>query len=148
MIITIDANILVALFDDKAFNFGFKKFCREGGVDEVHIPTPAMCEFLTHDYSSRFSFLQKFKRQVKIVSFDEKAAYVTAQLAERYYKNRLNVDKQKVKVDLQILGVALANHSQFIFTKDGDFKDYIERLGLPIGVKAVADLYIKDDMFD
>lgn len=147
MIITIDANILVALLNDKAFAYGFKQFCHLNKVEETLIPAPAMCEFLAHDYAERFSFFQKFKRQSRIISFDEKAAYLTAQLGERYNKNKLDIGKQKVKVDLQILGIALANHSLFILTKDGDFNKYIERLKLKIGIKTVADLYIKDDLF-
>ena len=43
-------------------------------------------------------------------------------------KNKLDIGKQKVKVDLQILGIALANHSLFILTKDGDFTKYIDFL--------------------
>lgn len=147
MIITIDANILIALFEDKAFNFGFKQFCKQNSVDQIIIPTPALCEFLSHDNADRFAFVQNFKRKTVSISFDDKAAYLTAKLAEKYYSDRLEKDKQKVKVDLQILGVAIANGSQFILTKDNDFKDYISRLKLTIGIKSIADLYIKEELF-
>ena len=149
MIITIDANILVAILSDKAFAYGFKQFSHSNRVEEILIPTPAMCEFLAHDHTERFSFFQKFKRQARIISFDEKAAYLTAKLGERYYQNKLDIDRQKVKVDLQILGIALANQSLFMLTKDSDFDKYLERLKIKeIGIKTVADLYIKDDLFD
>ncbi|WP_168377571.1 PIN domain-containing protein [Acinetobacter cumulans] len=147
MIITIDANILIALFEDDAFKFGFKQFCKLYSVDQIIIPTPALCEFLSHDNADRFIFVQGFKRKTVSIGFDDKAAYLTAKLAEKYYSDRLEKDKQKVKVDLQILGIAIANGSQFILTKDGDFKDYISKLKLSIGIKSVADLYIKDELF-
>lgn len=147
MIITIDANILIALFEDKAFNFGFKQFCKLNKVDQVIIPTPALCEFLSHDNADRFIFVDNFKRRTSLISFDDKAAYLTAKLAEKYYADRLEIDKQKVKVNLQILGIAIANGSKYILTKDGDFVDYISRLELSIGIKNIADLYINDDMF-
>ena len=148
MIITIDANILVALFNDKSFNYGFKQFCNLHSVEQVIIPAPAMCEFLSHDHAERFAFVQTIKRKASVISFDEKAAIITANLAVKYYENRLEVNRQKVKVDLQILGIAIANQSQFIVTKDGDFKSYIERLKLAIGIKTIADLQIEVDMFD
>ncbi len=147
MIITIDANILIALFDDKTFDKGFIKFCNDSNVQQIIIPAPAMCEFLSKDSVDRFQFLQEKKRIATIVSFDEKAAYITADLAEAYYSNKLEIPKQKVKVDLQILGIAIANKSNFILTKDNDFKSYINHLKLKIGLKKIADLYIEDDMF-
>jgi len=148
MIITIDANILIALFDDKAFDKGFIQFCKANNVQQVIIPAPAMCEFLARDSADRFQFLQDKKRIATIVSFDEKAAYITADMAENYYKGKVEIPKQKVKVDLQILGIAIANKSNFILTKDSDFSKYIEMLKLRIGLKSVADLYIKDDLFN
>ena len=75
MIITIDANILIALFEDDAFKFGFKQFCKLYNVDQVIIPTPALCEFLSHDNADRFSFVQGFKRKTVSIGFDDKAAY-------------------------------------------------------------------------
>lgn len=148
MIITIDANILIALFDDKSFDKGFIRFCKTNNVQQVIIPAPAMCEFLSRDSADRFQFIQDKKRIASVVSFDEKAAYVTASMAEDYYKNKLEIPKQKVKVDLQILGIAIANKSNFIFTKDNDFKSYVNCLKLRIGIKTISDLQIIDDMFD
>ena len=147
MIITIDANILIALFDDKSFDKGFIKFCKDHNVQQIIIPAPAMCEFLSRDSADRFQFLQEKKRIATIISFDEKAAYITADMAERYFKNKLEIPRQKVKVDLQILGIAIANKSNFILTKDNDFKSYIKHLTLKIEIKKIADLYIEDDMF-
>lgn len=52
------------------------------------------------------------------------------------------------------LGTAPVTQSQYaviqeqiLNSKDGDFKDYISRLKLSIGIKSVADLYIKDELF-
>jgi len=147
MIITVDTNTLVALFNDKSFDYGFKKFCQGNKVQQVLIPTPALCEFLSHDSAQRFQFMQAKKRIASLVNFDEKAAYLTAKMAEDYYKNKLPIDRQKVKVDLQILGIAISNHSQFILTKDNDFKSYINHLKLPIGLKTISDLQMTGDMF-
>lgn len=147
MIITVDTNTLVALFDEKSFDYGFKKFCQSNNVQQVLIPTPVLCEFLSHDSAQRFQFMQARKRIASLVNFDEKAAYMTAKIAEAYYKDRLPISRQKVKVDLQILGVAISNNSQFILTKDDDFSSYINHLDLPIGVKTIADLQMIDDMF-
>lgn len=148
MIITIDANILVALFDDNAFDKGFIQFCKANNVQQVIIPAPAMCEFLSRDSAERFQFIQDKKRIASIISFDEKSAYITADMAENYYKDKLEIPKQKVKVDLQILGIAIANKSNFILTKDNDFKSYIDHLKLRIGIKTISDLQIIDDMFE
>lgn len=148
MIITIDANILVAFFDDSAFDKGFIQFCKVNNVQQVIIPAPAMSEFLSRDSAERFQFIQSKKRIASIVSFDEKAAYITAGMAEDYYKNKLEIPKQKVKVDLQILGIAIANKSNFILTRDNDFKSYIDHLKLRIGIKTISDLQIIDDLFE
>ena len=148
MIITIDANILVAFFDDNAFDKGFIQFCKANNVQQVIIPAPAMSEFLSRDSAERFQFIQNKKRIASIVSFDEKAAYITADMAENYYKDKLEIPKQKVKVDLQILGIAIANKSNFILTKDNDFKSYIDHLKLRIGIKTISDLQIIDDLFE
>ena len=148
MIITIDANILVALFDDKSFDKGFIKFCKDHTVQQIIIPAPAMCEFLARDSVERFQFLQDKKRIASIIGFDEKAAYITADMAERYFKNKVEIPRQKVKVDLQILGIAIANKSNVILTRDNDFVQYINHLNLKIILKKIADLYIVDDMFE
>lgn len=147
MIITIDANILVAFFDDNAFDKGFIQFCKANNVQQVIIPAPAMSEFLSRDSAERFQFIQNKKRIASVVSFDEKAAYITADMAEDYYKDKLEIPKQKVKVDLQILGIAIANKSNFILTRDNDFKSYVDHLKLRIGIKTISDLQIIDDLF-
>ncbi|WP_286713007.1 PIN domain-containing protein [Acinetobacter sp. UBA2581] len=148
MIITIDANILVAFFDDNAFDKGFIQFCKANNVQQVIIPAPAMSEFLSRDSAERFQFIQNKKRIASVVSFDEKAAYITANMAEDYYKDKLEIPKQKVKVDLQILGIAIANKSNFILTRDNDFKSYVDHLKLRIGIKTISDLQIIDDLFE
>lgn len=107
-----------------------------------------MSEFLSRDSAERFQFIQNKKRIASVVSFDEKAAYITADMAEDYYKDKLEIPKQKVKVDLQILGIAIANKSNFILTRDNDFKSYVDHLKLRIGIKTISDLQIIDDLFE
>ncbi|HFF4507812.1 TPA: PIN domain-containing protein, partial [Acinetobacter baumannii] len=143
MIIAIDANILIALFDDNQFAFAFKQFCKQHQVAKVILPMPAMCEFISHDNINRFQFVKSKSKTVVLVDFDEKSAITTARLAEKYYANRLDIDKQKVKVDLQILGTAISNRAQFILTKDTDFVKYLERLKPNIGLKTIKDLMIE-----
>lgn len=147
MIIAIDANILIALFDDNQISFAFKKFCKQYQVDKVIVPMPAICEFLSHDNINRFQFVKSKSKSVIAVDFDEKSAITTARLAEKYYEDRLDIDKQKVKVDLQILGTAIANKAQFILTKDNDFKKYINKLKPNIVMKSIKDLLVEDDLF-
>ncbi|EMI3297505.1 TPA: PIN domain-containing protein [Acinetobacter baumannii] len=147
MIIAIDANILIALFDDNQFAFAFKQFCKQHQVAKVILPMPAMCEFISHDNINRFQFVKSKSKTVVLVDFDEKSAITTARLAEKYYANRLDIDKQKVKVDLQILGTAISNRAQFILTKDTDFVKYLERLKPNIGLKTIKDLMIEADLF-
>lgn len=147
MIIAIDANILIALFDDSKIAFAFKQFCKQHQVAKVILPMPAMCEFISHDNINRFQFVRSKNKTVIPVDFDEKAAISTARLAEKYYADRLDIDKQKVKVDLQILGTAVANKAQFILTKDNDFKKYINKLKPNIVMKNIKDLLIEDDLF-
>lgn len=148
MIIALDANILVGLFTDTQIFFALKQYSKKHNVQQTIIPSPAYCEFLSHDSSERLAYVQqKFKRSVTIQSFDEKAAILTAKLAEKYHANKLDIPKQKVKVDLQILGTAIANQAQCILIKDNDFKAYVERLGLRIKIVTVADLQIELELF-
>ena len=148
MILVLDNNILVALFADQTAVHGLNAFAKDNNIAQIIIPTPALCEFLAHDSKERISFIQKTKRIASFSSFDEKAAFLTAALAEKYYADRLAIDKQKVKVDLQILGIALANKAKFLLTGDNDFKSYVEKLKLPIQIKRIADLQISQNLLD
>lgn len=148
MIIAIDANILIALMQDTSFQYAFKTFHKQHDVSKVILPTPAMCEFLSYDNIDRFQFVKTKSNLLVVADFDQKSAVTTARLAVEYYKDRIdNVERQKVKVDLQILGTAIANNATHILTKDNDFKKYIERLKLDIELKSIKDLSIKSDLF-
>ncbi len=148
MIIALDNNILVSLFSDAKLVYGLKKFSSDNSVSQTILPTPALCEFLAHDRIERISFINKTKRNVTFQSFDEKAAYQTALLAEKYYEDKLPINKQKVKVDLQILGIALANQAKYLLTGDNDFSSYVSKLSLNIKILKISELYIEQDLFN
>ena len=103
MIIALDANILVGLFTDTQIFFALKQYSKKHNVQQTIIPSPAYCEFLSHDSSERLAYVQqKFKRSVTIQSFDEKAAILTAKLAEKY--NVSSVPKIIINDKYEFLG--------------------------------------------
>lgn len=103
------------------------------------LPMPAIAEFIAGDENeSRSSMLLSPNSKFKNLDFDAKAALIAARIYKDYKKlpknQRSQNPHQKVKVDIQILGIALANNAKRIVTCDRGIKTIIDALDLSISV--------------
>ncbi len=108
------------------------------------LPMPAIAEFIAGDENeSRSSMLLSPNSKFKNLDFDAKAALIAARIYKDYKKLPKNQKSQnphqKVKVDIQILGIALANNAKMIATCDRGIKTIIDALDLSISVFDYAD---------
>ncbi|HDQ4280829.1 TPA: PIN domain-containing protein [Acinetobacter baumannii] len=108
------------------------------------LPMPAIAEFIAGDENeSRNSMLLSPNSKFKNLDFDAKAALIAARIYKDYKKLPKNQKSQnphqKVKVDIQILGIALANNAKMIVTCDRGIKTIIDALDLSISVFDYAD---------
>ncbi len=147
MIIMADANLLINLVGSKKdYRIFSQYFERHAAV--LALPTPAIAEFLVMDDNyQRSDFLTISDNFCQTFSFDMKSARMTSKvfsdlLKTGYFENKKD-SRQKVKVDIQIIGMTLANQIPKIFTGDREINDIIELLNLPIEVINIA----KDNEF-
>lgn len=158
--IVIDTNVLATLMSDNRSSedfiktaYFFQEIKKNGNY--IGIPTPVIAEFLVIDNEIRTSFFELFKnnRSIKILPFDLKSAYECANIeAEaRAAGNKLfplpkeSAPYQKVKVDRQILAIALSNNAQTLITNDKDLKKIGEH-NSKIEVKLISELRIPEGM--
>lgn len=150
-VILIDNNVLVQLLTDRVASDKLSAYLQKENT-YLLIPTPVLAEFLAYDYSQRhikfFSTMQNSRSQ--IVPFDQKSAIICGQLACELRKAKESAtSKQKVKVDLQIVAIALANKVKKILTEDTDIADIISSLDLKqLDVITIADLPKDLPLFD
>ncbi|MDH2522090.1 type II toxin-antitoxin system VapC family toxin [Acinetobacter baumannii] len=115
------------------------------------LPMPAIAEFIAGDENeSRSSMLLSPNSKFKNLDFDAKAALIAARIYKDYKKLPKNQKSQnphqKVKVDIQILGIALANNAKMIVTCDRGIKTIIDALDLSISVFDYADCSYLNEM--
>ncbi|MDC5514828.1 PIN domain-containing protein [Acinetobacter baumannii] len=115
------------------------------------LPMPAIAEFIAGDENeSRSSMLLSPNSKFKNLDFDAKAALIAARIYKDYKKLPKNQKSQnphqKVKVDIQILGIALANNAKMIVTCDRRIKTIIDALVLQISVFDYADCSYLNEM--
>ncbi|NUF17117.1 type II toxin-antitoxin system VapC family toxin [Acinetobacter lactucae] len=115
------------------------------------LPMPAIAEFIAGDENeSRSSMLLSPNSKFKNLDFDAKAALIAARIYKDYKKLPKNQKSQnphqKVKVDIQILGIALANNAKIIVTCDRGIKTIIDALDLSISVFDYADCSYLNEM--
>ncbi len=150
-VILIDNNVLVQLLTDRVASDKLSAYLQQENT-LLLIPTPVLAEFLAYDYSQRyikfFSTMQNSRSQ--IVPFDQKTAIICGQLACELRKTKESAtSKQKVKVDLQIVAIALAMKVKKILTEDTDIADIISSLDLKqLDVITIADLPKGLPLFD
>lgn len=138
MIIMADANLLINLVESKKDYRIFSQYF-EKHMAVLALPTPAIAEFLVMDDNyKRSDFLTISDNFCQTFNFDIKSARVTARIfsdllkAGFFKQNKDN--RQKVKVDIQIIGMTLANQIPKIFTGDREINDIVALLNLPIEV--------------
>ncbi|MCO1653310.1 hypothetical protein M4D47_19660 [Acinetobacter baumannii] len=148
MIVAIDNNVLVSLVSERVVFTNLETFLQQCNATLL-IPTPVIAEFIAKDHNKRrMQFMNFEHNKVMFGDLDKKAAFICGELASQLC-NKENDDKQKVKVDLQILAIALANRAQFLLTEDSDMTGYINRLGIcDIKILSKNDLKLGLDLFD
>ncbi len=69
-------------------------------------------------------------------------------LAFKLHKDIFNEHKQKVKVDLQIIAIALANGAEILLSEDTGIQKCVNNLELDLKIYSRYDLKIGLDLFD
>ena len=149
MIIMADANLLIKLVENRRDQRIFYQYFDKNEA-KLALPTPALAEFLVRDDNfDRSDYLTKINNFTQVFDFDLKSAHLSAQVYRRLEKSNdyriKNASKQKVKVDIQIIGLTLSNQIPQIFTGDQDIKDIVEDLSLPL---EVVDIEQANELFD
>lgn len=136
MMIMADNNFLIALVTDKQkYHLLLQRLERQN--HKIGLPMPVLAEFMVRDdnmdremfLATNHSFIQEF-------NFDKKSAMVSANIMRQllttdFFKNK-SKDKQIIKVDIQILGITIANGIRKLFSTDIEMARIIEMLELPI----------------
>ncbi|STZ04038.1 Uncharacterised protein [Moraxella lacunata] len=131
-----DNNFLIALVADKQkYRLLLQQLERQN--HKIGLPTPVLAEFMVRDnnmerelfLTTNHSFIQEF-------DFDKKSAIVSANIMREllktdFFKNK-SKDKQIIKVDIQILGITIANGVKKLFSADIEIARIIDMLELPI----------------
>jgi predicted nucleic acid-binding protein len=149
-VILIDNNVFVQLLIDRVASDKLVRYLQQENTSLL-IPTPVLAEFLAYDFSQRyikfFSTMQNSRFQ--IAPFDQKAAIICGELACELRKIKENsTSKQKVKVDLQIVSIALAMKVKSILTEDTDIANIISNLDLQLKAITIADIPKDLPLFD
>lgn len=151
-LIILDTNALITLLMTNKNEAEFKNlntFLKQNEKLSIALPMPVISEFIAgDDNEARSLSLLKPNSKFKNLDFDAKAALIAAKIYRDYrqlpQKQKSQEPRQKVKVDIQIIGIALANNATFIVSHDKGVKKIINDLELSI---AVFD-YIDNNYFD
>lgn len=131
-----DNNFLIALIsNNEQSKFLIQEFERQR--IKIGLPAPVLAEFMVRDDNSeRTAFLSQSNNLVQIFNFDQKSAIISAKIMREllktdFFKNK-SKDKQIIKVDIQILGITIANNIDKLFSTDKEIAKIIALLNLPI----------------
>lgn len=148
MIVAIDNNILIHLVSDRAVHNNLETFLHQNNATLL-IPTPVIAEFTAHDFNKRRMQLLAYEHNKVLTGIlDKKAALICGELASKLNKDIFNDDRQRVKVDLQIIAIALANGAEILLSEDNGVQKCVKNLGLNLKVYSRNDLKIGLDLFD
>ncbi|MDM1760003.1 PIN domain-containing protein [Acinetobacter sp. 251-1] len=145
--IILDTNALITLLvtdKDQAEYKNLVSFLNQRKNFSLALPMPVISEFIAGDNDDARSLgLLKPNSKFKNLDFDAKAALSAAKVYREYRslpKNRKSQDpRQKVKVDIQIIGIALANNATAIVSHDQGLKTVVNELGLALAVYDYMD---------
>ena len=142
-LIILDTNALITLLTkdkDQAEYKNLVTFLNQGKNLSIALPMPAISEFIAgDDNEARSLSLLKPNSKFKNLDFDAKAALSAAKVYRDYRKslprhNQNQRPDQKVKVDIQIIGIALANNASALITHDKGIKRILKSLELPLAI--------------
>ena len=138
MMVMVDNNFLIRLVDD---NQTYRIFLQSLERSEISLglPTPVVAEFLLKDDNyERATFLSKVNSFTQTFDFDMKSALLSAKifrdLLDIGYIKENNSERQVIKVDIQIISIAVANRVSKLYTADKGIIEIIDQLDLPIEV--------------
>lgn len=145
--IILDTNALITLLTKDKAQAEYKNlvaFLNHSKNFSMALPMPVISEFIAgDDNEARSLSLLKPNAKFKNLDFDAKAALSAAKVYREYRnlpKNRKSQDpRQKVKVDIQIIGIALANNASAIISHDQGLKTVVNELGLALKVYDYMD---------
>ena len=145
--IILDTNALITLLTIDKNQAEYKNlvaFLNQAKQFSIALPMPVISEFIAGDNNEARSLsLLKPNSKFKNLDFDAKAALSAAKVYRDYRnlpKNRKSQDpRQKVKVDIQIIGIALANNATAIISHDHGLKTVVSELGLALAVYDYMD---------
>lgn len=138
MMVMVDNNFLIKLVND---NQTYRIFLQSLERSEISLglPTPVVAEFLVKDNNyERATFLSKVNSFTQTFDFDMKSALLSAEifrdLLDIGYIKENNSERQVIKVDIQIISIAVANRVSKLYTADKGMIEIIDQLDLPIKV--------------
>ena len=145
--IILDTNALITLLTIDKNQAEYKNlvaFLNQAKQFSIALPMPVISEFIAGDNNEARSLsLLKPNSKFKNLDFDAKAALSAAKVYRDYRnlpKNRKSQDpRQKVKVDIQIIGIALANNATAIISHDHGLKIVVNELGLSLAIYDYMD---------
>ncbi len=147
MIVAIDNNILIHLVSDRAVHNNLETFLHQNNATLL-IPTPVIAEFTACDFNKRRMQLLAYEHNKVLTGIlDKKAALICGELSSKLHKDP-DDDKQRVKVDLQIIAIALANDAEVLLSEDKGIIKIVKKLELDLKVYSRNELKIGLDLFD
>lgn len=139
--IILDTNALITFLDEEKSSSEYYNLIaalRALLHETIALPMPVISEFVAgDDNEARSLSLIKPNSKFKALDFDAKAALVAAKIYKDYRaclpkSNQNQRPNQKIKVDIQILGIAISNNASMIVTHDKGIKKIVDCLDLPI----------------
>lgn len=150
MIIAIDNNVLFSLLSDNLEKGNLETFLQQNDATLL-IPTPVVAEFTAFDFNMQRQKLFSIKHSKIIIGdLNQKAALICGHLNCQMDRKDLEGKKQKVKVDLQIVSIAIAYDASIILSEDVDVKKIVQKIGSSsrLQVYARKDMKLGLDLFD
>ncbi|MEN8351535.1 MULTISPECIES: PIN domain-containing protein [Acinetobacter] len=140
--IILDTNALITLLMTNKNEAEFKNlntFLKQNEKLSIALPMPVISEFIAgDDNEARSLSLLKPNSKFKNLDFDAKAALIAAKIYRDYRQlpqnQKSQEPRQKVKVDIQIIGIALANNATILVSHDNGVRNIVNELDLNLSV--------------
>lgn len=153
-LIILDTNALITLLMTNKNEAEFKNlntFLKQNEKLSIALPMPVISEFIAgDDNEARSLSLLKPNSKFKNLDFDAKAALIAAKIYRDYrqlpQKQKSQEPRQKVKVDIQIIGIALANNATILVSHDNGVRNIVNELGLNLRVFDYMDNHYFEQM--
>lgn len=135
----VDNNVFLQLLSDPSASKRLREYLQQQD-STLLIPAPVLAEFLAHDFDQRHKFFMQSHSRSQIVPFDYKAALICGQMAYTLDNLKPMKPKQKIKVDLQIVAIAISLQAKAILTEDNGISAIVDALTLPLEIITLANI--------